>query len=314
MISYDSFRGYLHAPLLAGMLCACGGQAPATDATDDGATQAAAESSLTDETRLPGIDVTAQDSAIFATTLAWAIEQRLDTLALGEIVARVGRRFVGAPYIPKTLDPPGPERLIVNLRTFDCVTFVESTLALGRVIRAGDTDFGAFVRELRRIRYRNGVGDAYPDRLHYFSEWIDANQRKGLVRNITAEIGGEPDTTHIDFMSSHADLYWQLQDTVYLREIRQTEASLAAQPRSWIPETRIAGLAEHIRNGDVIAATSTVPGLDIAHTGLALWLDGRLHLMHAPLVGSVVEISELPLAERIRRIQGQDGIMVARPL
>jgi hypothetical protein len=36
--------------------------------------------------------------------------------------------------------------------------------------------------------------------------------------------------------------------------------------------------------------------------------------MHAPLVGSVVEISELPLADRLRRIDAQDGIMVARPL
>ena len=72
-------------------------------------------------------------------------------------------------------------------------------------------------------------------------------------------------------------------------------------------------MVDGIRNGDVIAASSTLPGLDIAHTGLALWVDGRLHLMHAPLVGKSVEISALPLAERILEIQGQDGIMVARP-
>jgi hypothetical protein len=35
--------------------------------------------------------------------------------------------------------------------------------------------------------------------------------------------------------------------------------------------------------------------------------------MHAPLVGKSVEISELPLAERIQRLDGQDGIVVARP-
>ena len=64
----------------------------------------------------------------------------------------------------------------------------------------------------------------------------------------------------------------------------------------------------------MIAATSTLPGLDIAHTGFAIRIDGRLHLMHAPLVGSVVEISERPLADRILTIQAQDGIMVARPL
>ena len=56
-----------------------------------------------------------------------------------------------------------------------------------------------------------------------------------------------------------------------------------------------------------------MPGLDIAHTGIALWVNGKLHLMHAPLVGSVVEISAEPLADRIVRIAGQDGITVARP-
>jgi hypothetical protein len=57
-----------------------------------------------------------------------------------------------------------------------------------------------------------------------------------------------------------------------------------------------------------------VAGLDIAHTGIALWRDGRLHLLHAPLVGKSVEISVLPLAERIQGFSAQDGIMVARPL
>ena len=55
-------------------------------------------------------------------------------------------------------------------------------------------------------------------------------------------------------------------------------------------------------------------GLDIAHTGIALWRDGQLHLLHAPLVGGVVQVSEVSLANRIQRIGGQDGIMVARPL
>jgi hypothetical protein len=260
------------------------------------------------------VEVTAEDSAIFRRTIEWATRERVDTLPPGEIMARAGRRFVGEPYVPRTLDPPGPERLIVNLRTFDCVTYVESMLALARVIRAGESDFATFVRELRRIRYRDAIGATYPDRLHYFSEWIAANDARGLVDDITPELGARLDSSRVDFMSTHVDAYWQLADSTFLRAIRDTEVRLSAQPRPWIPETRIAAVADRIRNGDVIAATSTVPGLDIAHTGLALWIDGRLHLMHAPLVGSIVEISEVPLAERIVRIEGQDGIMVARPL
>ena len=84
--------------------------------------------------------------------------------------------------------------------------------------------------------------------------------------------------------------------------------------RIYIPEQDIAAVADRIENGDIIAATSTVEGLDIAHTGIALWVDGQLHLMHAPLVGDSVQISELSLADRVLGKKGQDGIMVARPL
>jgi hypothetical protein len=79
-----------------------------------------------------------------------------------------------------------------------------------------------------------------------------------------------------------------------------------------VPQDRIEAGAEGIRDGDIIAATSTVAGLDVAHTGLALWVDGTLRLMHAPLVGDSVQVSEITLAERIQGISGQDGIIVAR--
>jgi hypothetical protein len=91
------------------------------------------------------------------------------------------------------------------------------------------------------------------------------------------------------------------------------EGALNRSSRPWIPEGRIPEAASGIRTGDVIAATSTVQGLDVAHTGIAIWVDGRLHLLHAPLVGSTVVLSERPLAERIMAIGSQDGIMVARP-
>jgi hypothetical protein len=52
----------------------------------------------------------------------------------------------------------------------------------------------------------------------------------------------------------------------------------------------------------------------VAHAGLAYWQGRQLHLLHAPLVGEVVEVSTIPLAERILRLDGQDGIRVVRPL
>ena len=253
------------------------------------------------------------DQRIFAETMERARREGIDSLPIGEVVARVGSWFVGAPYTPSTLEAPGPEGLVVNLREFDCVTYVESMLALARVIRSGRTDFEDFRSELQRIRYRDGKLIDYPSRLHYFSDWIRDNYRKGIVEDHTQSLGGVVDGEPIDFMTQHRSAYRQLAEQRFFDAIRDYESRLTAEPRYMIPEQKIEDVARGIRNGDVIAATSSVKGLDVAHTGLAVWRDGRLHLMHAPLIGDSVEISENPLAERVIFIQRQDGIMVARP-
>jgi hypothetical protein len=187
-------------------------------------------------------------------------------------------------------------------------------LAFARVIRAGKPDFDSFKQELQRIRYRNGELAGYPSRLHYFSEWISNNAEKGIVENVTRALGGAVDSEPIDFMTSNRASYRQLVDQQFFDAIAERERALNQQQRFVIAESNIRAAEKNIRNGDVIAVTTNIKGLDVAHTGLAIWKGGRLHLMHAPLVGDSVEISEVPLAERLAGIGKQDGIMVARPL
>lgn len=271
---------------------------------------------LPDDAQVRGdVVYTPRDVEIFERIMARSVAERMDTLPIGELIVRLGRPFVGEPYTPQTLELPGPERLVVNLREFDCVTYVESVVALARIIRDGRRGFAAFTEELRRLRYRDGRLDGYPSRLHYFSEWIADNENLGILRDITQELGGRRVVEPVDFMSRNASAYPKLvEQPTLVQEIRQVEERLTGLARYAIPQGEIGRIADDIRNGDVIATTSTVRGLDIAHTGFAIWVDGRLHLMHAPLVGRSLEISERPLAERILRIDGQDGLMVARPL
>jgi hypothetical protein len=261
-------------------------------------------------------DVTAEplDSLIFEEKMAWAREQGLSEMSRGDAIVALGRTFVGSPYTPGTLELDGPERLVVNLRELDCVTFIEVVLAMVRILQDGRSDYASFQQELVRIRYRDGTLAGYPSRLHYFSEWISNNESKQIVRDVTAEIGGQARAGGIGFMSAHRDAYRQMQDPAVVGEIEQIEARLSGETRYFIPQDAIAAHAAGIRNGDIIAATSTLDGLDVAHTGIAVWVGSQLHLMHAPLVGTVVEISPRPLAERIRGISAQNGIMVARPL
>ena len=282
---------------------------------------------------------TARDWEIAREQFSWAVAQPPGTFPrFGDLVARIGERFVGTPYEPQTLELPGPERLVINLEALDCVTFVENVLVLARLawaampgaadaqaggaaaaLRSGlpddpDRFQAAYRDELTRIRYRDGVLDGYPSRLHYFSEWIADNEASGTLADVSRELGGVPDSSAIDFMSTHPDAYRQLSDSATLAAIAAVEARLSGEARHYVPQGSIGAVAHGVREGDIIAAASTVAGLDVAHTGIALWRDGELHLLHAPLVGSHVQVSEEPLAGRIGGMRGQDGIMVARPL
>lgn len=261
------------------------------------------------------------DWRVLETKVRWATGQGLDTLPIGTAIARLGRTFVGTTYTPGTLEAPGPEHLVINLREFDCVTFVENMLAMTRFIRhdgialLGDRARAEarYAGYLEDLRYRGGHLDRYPSRLHYFSEWLSDNAARGHLRLLTRELGGVEDSEPLSFMSAHPAAYRQMAEPGIAGAIRAMEQRLnGSLPRWYIPEDRIAAMEQQIQDGDVIAATSTLPGLDVAHTGIALWQDGRLHLLHAPLVGKVVEISVLPLAERIIENRTQDGIMVAR--
>jgi hypothetical protein len=265
---------------------------------------------------------TPEDASIIRAKVVWGREEGLDTLAVGEAMASLGLTFLGTPYRPGTLEAPGEERVVVNLRELDCVTFVETVAALTELIRDPSVDPEAdaarlearFARALEARRYRGGELDGYPSRLHYFSEWIRDNHERGRVHDLTAELGGDAYPGPVDFMSTHPEAYRQLADPDVLTAVVAMEARESARPRFRIPEDRIQGVEAGIQAGDIIAATSAIEGLDVAHTGIAVRVNGRVHLLHAPLVGEEVQLSAVPLADRIKGIPGQDGIMVARPL
>ena len=263
-----------------------------------------------------------EDWQIFEAKVQWALEAGVDTLPVGAAMAEIGRSFVGTAYVPRTLEVEGPERVVVNFRGLDCVTFVENVFALSRFVRSGEATpprnrpvaEARYQKLIEEIRYRDGQLDGYASRLHYFSDWIADNASRMLIRELGLDLEGIHDLEPVDFMTTHGDAYSQLAVVGNLEALKETEERLSAAGRVFVPEAGISAVADHVQDGDIIAATSAVDGLDVAHTGLALWVDGTLRLMHAPLVGDSVQISEVTLAERIQGIEGQDGIIVARPL
>ncbi|PIB28816.1 hypothetical protein BFP77_09310 [Maribacter sp. 4U21] len=231
---------------------------------------------------------------------------------LGKTMVAVGKTFLGTPYVAKTLEIDKTELLVVNLHGLDCTTFVENVLAFSLLLKNGQSSFDDFTQALETIRYKDGELDGYASRLHYFSEWIANNESKGLLKDITNEIGGKEITKPINFMSTHRDLYPFLSDDANFEKIKASEKYLNEQVICVLAQEDILANEHLIKSGDIIALTTSIKGLDITHTGIATReKDGRIHLLHASTVGKVV-VSSLPLIDYLKKIKGNTGIMVAR--
>jgi hypothetical protein len=235
-------------------------------------------------------------------------------LPVGEATVLAGKALLGTPYRANTLEVSGEEPLVVNFSGLDCTTFVENALVLGRMMVLGQADWEAYLRALEEVRYRGGERAGYPSRLHYFSEWIHDNARKGLVSDITPELGGVLVSKAIDFMGTHRERYPLLAQEDIYGEILQMERGLRGVPLYVLPRDEVAARETKLRDGDIIALATDIPGLDVTHTGIALRLaDGRIHLLHASTQGQVM-ITEEPLADYLEKVSRNTGIMVARPL
>ncbi len=257
---------------------------------------------------------TQKDVDICNSKFKLAIDDKIKSKPINEIIVEIGKSFIGTDYVAHTLEKGEKESVVINLEGLDCYTFLESTLALSLCIKNGKTTFNDYLKQIENLRYRNGEMKEYPSRLHYFSDWLYDVDKRGIGKDITKEIGGELIKKRINFMSNHVSSYKQLKaNPQYVKEIVLIENEITNREYHWIPQKKIASIEKKINQGDLIGITTNVDGLDIAHVGIAVRMDnGRIHFMHAPIVGYKVQITEKPLNEYIAGNKKQNGIMVFR--
>jgi hypothetical protein len=233
--------------------------------------------------------------------------------SVGDLMVQTAVYLMDSPYAGKTLEVCGKnERLVVNLRQFDCVTLVESCLALVHTLKSKDQSFEAYCTELKTIRYRNGILTDYSSRLHYFTEWIGNNETKAKVINLTPGFGGKSMLLTLDYMSHNTGLYPPMSNPEIHSEIKDVEKNISNRMYFYIPKN--AAINSKIRNGDILCLTSKVPGIGISHVGIAFRLGGVLYLLHASQTGQKVEITSEPYANYILQLDNVTGYMVVRPL
>lgn len=268
-----------------------------------------------------GVELCAQlysdtDKVICNSRFSYAASANLAKEPMSDVVADIGKTFLGTKYLAHSLEDSGKEQLVINLSGLDCTTFIENAIVFARLIKMGKTTFNDYQNELQKVRYRNGIIDKYPSRLHYFTDWIFNNEKKGIVDDITELCGGKPIQFHVNFMSTHPGSYPQLKKhPEFITEIRKQEAEINRRNYYYVPKERVGFIEQQIDNGDIIAFSSDIPGLDVNHVGIAVRMeDNRIHLLHAPNVGNTVQITKEPLSAYINKISKDTGIIILKPL
>ncbi|XWN37512.1 MAG: DUF1460 domain-containing protein [Balneola sp.] len=258
------------------------------------------------------ISYTEKDAEIFADILSKYKDESDKPIAT--LIPELGKYFLGQEYVAHTLEVNEEEKLIVNLRELDCTTYAENLLALARTIKSENQSFEQFAKEIEKIRYRDGKRDEYPSRLHYFSDWIYNNKENDLVTT-PADSFGNPFPNKVSFMSNNPDSYKHLKNNPdYVSVIEQQEKEINEKSYFFIPKENIAEYEHLLKEGDIIGLTTSINGLDVAHVGVLVEQDGKLHLLHASQSKLKVEISDEPISSFLKPESKNTGIMIARPV
>jgi hypothetical protein len=237
-----------------------------------------------------------------------------ETKPLPLIAVVLGLHFLGAPYCPQLLGMGTVEVLAVDLRSFDCVTFVESVTALALTIQSGRKTFGDFLSMLEKIRYRNGWINGYPSRLHYFTDWIWDNEQKGLLCDVTSALGGIPVKKRFSFITSGRQECPPLRNDTVFQEMARVEAVCSNRPFYVIPKERWREAEGRIEDGDILAIATNRKDIDVLHVGFAVRVNKKIRLLHASSKIGRVALSESTLAGYLREKSSRTGVIVARVL
>lgn len=196
----------------------------------------------------------------------------------------ISSHFIGLPYIVNPLigSLTVPEELVVRFDGFDCVTYVETVLALSL-----SRSVEEFPMKLRDLRYQNGQVE-WQKRLHYTTDWAAYHIRRGFLRDMTA--GDE--TVVVEKTLS------------FIEGLRPKTVMIR-----YYPKDRFPSVSRWLTDGDLLYFLSTRRDLDTFHIGLAFRDGDRLLIRHARHMRH--RVLEQPLADFVRVVHSP-GFIVNR--
>jgi len=258
----------------------------------------------------------------FKRLVAQAKANNWSSLPIGERTGAVGQALVGTRYKHFTLEIDNRiEAPSVNFTGMDCWTFFEISLAFARMLEEPEANWTPerMLHYVELDRYRGGecTGD-YLSRLHYLEDWLADNDQRGLVNDLTAQLGG----SSVPHSAREMSIGWRhyrylAANKSLLGPLARMEARVSSRPLYQIPKSKVAGIESKLRTGDIIGIVSRDrSGLySTSHVGLALRLNDGTHFMHASSPsnsGRVVVDSRI--SRYLARYNSDSGILVARPV
>jgi hypothetical protein len=233
-----------------------------------------------------------------------AIEQALATAtAGGPRAAAASAHLLGVRYLLSPLGEgegldPDPR---FRLDAFDCVTFVETALALGSASSLEEAR-----RALDDIRYRSRIHVA--DRLHeVISQWIPANLAKGWIAPASRAAAGA--ATRVEAVTYDAARWRRLAATGQrLTGVPLEQAPIGRFEVEVVPVAALDAVAPHIPDGTIAFVVRTERDdqlTRVSHAGLVVVRGGQRLVRHASSSAGVMRVVEEPLA---RFVSGQQRI------
>jgi hypothetical protein len=238
-------------------------------------------------------------------------------LAVGALTGQVGMALQGTPYVGSTLELYDDREVCsVNLAGLDCVTFYEVSLAFARMAKHHGKTPQDLIQEVRFMRYRGGKLNGYLSRLHYTCDWIDDNESKGVVKNLTSTFQGAVRMDKkFDYMSRHPQAYRQLKaNPALIPQMAAFEDGCSARRPWYVPNDHVASIEPLLQTGDIVGIATSADGLDCSHTGLIYVDDAKVcRFLNASSVKKQVVLGER-LSDYANKYKKNIGVMIARPI
>jgi hypothetical protein len=240
-------------------------------------------------------------------------------LPLGERVNNFALALQGTPYVNYTLELDDRiEAPSVNMNGMDCWTLFEISLAMARLVVLHPPPYSPqeMLRLIELDRYRGGrCTGRFDSRLHHLEDWMGDNEKRGLVKDVTASLGGIPLHREMRYMGKKPHLFRQLRaDPSMVPEFIRVERELSRRGITYIPKSQVPKVESRLRNGDIICIVTNWHETYTSHVGLASRdREGTLRFLHASKNHRKVILDDR-LSTYLKKFSTHAGIYVVRPL